>query len=596
MILCLNIIVILISAYITMATTTKQNIRGSSVKYMRDKKELNVKLTEDHKEEPIKQNRRLTSTTGVKTVLAVRITVVTNAGTILKNTFDEGQLKHRVFTKNDNWKDNWTLANAMSKCSFGQLEIEPPQCQSKKLCPSGGVVSVKINNNVVYGEKTRHTWAKTIESIKNDAKKELDKKYGNIYDLVDEVMYCIPKIGIWDDGNGSYTAKASGVTLKNGVPNQWTVYDDDACLRSSYQMHEIGHNLDIGHSGIKGGDKRGDQSGVMGYSYGMENGPHMCFNGAANYQLGWFKDRTATLDDPTSNWRGRLIGLVDYKNNDVDVDVLLDIDDGEEFRYIVSFNRKSAFNSGTAFGEDKVLIHKRKRDGGVWSQSWLVATMGEGDERVLHDIYSNEKNEKVKVMVTVKKINLKSPIAFADIKIKYHKDDAPTQSPIVSGMGICGINTLIEKEDCPTEKQELNLRNCKIVAYGELCNGRGICPGTDVNADNCANYNIYRKTLEEPKKPKEKKDTGKDKCKKNVPLPPSKCPDKKSELNIQNCKLAAYGELCEGDGECNTNKELDNCHLTESGKTVSYDIYVKCGDLQELKKEDCPKKKKKKTD
>jgi len=150
-----------------MATTTKQNIRSSSVKYVKDKQELNVKFTEDHIKdhikEPIKENRRLTSTTGVKTVLAVRITT-----TNTMNSFTEEQLKDRVFTKGDNWKDNWTLANAMSKCSFGKLEI------------TGGVVTVEIDNDVEYERFTRHSFETIISSIKDDAKKNLTKNMAKI--------------------------------------------------------------------------------------------------------------------------------------------------------------------------------------------------------------------------------------------------------------------------------------------------------------------------------------------------------------------------------------------------------------------------------
>jgi len=165
MILCLSIIVILILAHITMATTTKKRIRGSSVKYMREKQELNVKFTEDHIEEPIKENRRLTSTTGVKTVLAVRITV-TNAVNSLTNSFDETKLIEKVFKKDDNWKDNWNLVNAMSKCSFGKLKIEPPAAVPR------GVATVTIENAVTYEAGKRHSWKDTIESIKDEAKKK----------------------------------------------------------------------------------------------------------------------------------------------------------------------------------------------------------------------------------------------------------------------------------------------------------------------------------------------------------------------------------------------------------------------------------------
>jgi len=41
-------------------------------------------------------------------------------------------------------------------------------------------------------------------------------------------------------------------------------------------MHEIGHNLGLGHAGETA--EYDDQSGMMGYSYSQDDGPLMCFN------------------------------------------------------------------------------------------------------------------------------------------------------------------------------------------------------------------------------------------------------------------------------------------------------------------------------
>lgn len=44
----------------------------------------------------------------------------------------------------------------------------------------------------------------------------------------------------------------------------------------------------------------------------------------------------------------------------------------------------------------------------------------------------------------------------------------------------------------------------------------------------------------------------------------AECPD---NPDLDPCNLVAPGELCEGDGECGTDKDLDNCD--------SYDVYRK---------------------
>ena len=68
-----------------------------------------------------------------------------------------------------------------------------------------------------------------------------------------------------------------------------SVYSNDWCNYVSAQVHEVGHNLNLGHSG-EGTETYADQSGMMGFSYGGESTPRMCFNAAKNYQLGWYSD------------------------------------------------------------------------------------------------------------------------------------------------------------------------------------------------------------------------------------------------------------------------------------------------------------------
>ena len=68
---------------------------------------------------------------------------------------------------------------------------------------------------------------------------KLNKMYNDkSVDRVDEILFCIPPIDTWKTGSGSFRAFAGG------AGSHWTIYDDDACLPPSYQMHEIGHNLD----------------------------------------------------------------------------------------------------------------------------------------------------------------------------------------------------------------------------------------------------------------------------------------------------------------------------------------------------------------
>ena len=49
----------------------------------------------------------------------------------------------------------------------------------------------------------------------------------------------------------------------------------------------------------------------MGYSYGDDDGPLMCFNGPKTYQLNWFPNHYTTLTAPDYNWSGNLYHSLD---------------------------------------------------------------------------------------------------------------------------------------------------------------------------------------------------------------------------------------------------------------------------------------------
>ncbi len=54
-------------------------------------------------------------------------------------------------------------------------------------------------------------------------------------------------------------------------------------------MHEVGHNLGLGHSG-EGAEEYRDKSCLIGWVF-LETGPLICFNGAKSWQLGWCASR-----------------------------------------------------------------------------------------------------------------------------------------------------------------------------------------------------------------------------------------------------------------------------------------------------------------
>ena len=59
-----------------------------------------------------------------------------------------------------------------------------------------------------------------------------------------------------------------------------SVYNDEICRYPNIQLHEVGHNLGLDHSGI-GNDEYADESGFMGYGTDRDDEPRdlRCFNG-----------------------------------------------------------------------------------------------------------------------------------------------------------------------------------------------------------------------------------------------------------------------------------------------------------------------------
>lgn len=78
------------------------------------------------------------------------------------------------------------------------------------------------------------------------------------------------------------------------VKNQW-------CLSLSALMHELAHNMGMGHSG-EGDDPYGDVTGYMSYGGKDDSMPRKCFNGYKNYRFGWYRDHLSSQIRPSPAW------------------------------------------------------------------------------------------------------------------------------------------------------------------------------------------------------------------------------------------------------------------------------------------------------
>ena len=93
---------------------------------------------------------------------------------------------------------------------------------------SNGVMTVKIDALPSDGEDAAR------QSIIQKLKEVFKTSPSN---LADHVMFCLPP-GVMENGG---TARAS-------VTHWYSMFSNEICNYPSFQAHEIGHNIDFGHS------------------------------------------------------------------------------------------------------------------------------------------------------------------------------------------------------------------------------------------------------------------------------------------------------------------------------------------------------------
>jgi hypothetical protein len=175
-------------------------------------------------------------------------------------------------------------------------------------------------------------------------------------------------------------------------------------------MHEVGHNLGMGHSG-ENGEEYGDEACIMGGGL-EESGPLICYNGAKSWQMGWYASRSYDYNYNVENgiWKGRLVGQVDYSNpNDVTSKVVLKLNSPGDIDYFVMFNR---IKLGTKESQNLVMVTRGFLETGE-GESELVAKLGAGQSTSLPYFHLWDSLE-----VTVNEINLNANPAYADVTVQ----------------------------------------------------------------------------------------------------------------------------------------------------------------------------------
>jgi hypothetical protein len=186
---------------------------------------------------------------------------------------------------------------------------------------------------------------------------------------------------------------------------------------------QIGHNLGYAHSN-EGGQSYADQTGMMGYSYGMDDGPTMCFNAAKSWQTQWYGSKSTTVDPSAGTcYEGKLYGIADFSNAASTV-VLAKIDDASATDYFVTFNRQTGVNSGTQEAGNQVTVTTTGNEGLSYAESSLLAKLGAGGS------WSGTIDGKT-MKVVVLSITTSSSPAYATVRISENGNSCSISDPIL---------------------------------------------------------------------------------------------------------------------------------------------------------------------
>jgi len=225
-----------------------------------------------------------------------------------------------------------------SQCSSGAINIQ--QANEVSTDNVTGILDLRVD--LVASEST-------ADSFGEEVNQATASRFGYNRPPFDLVLYCQPP-GLGYDGSTNWVAYAY-------LGRYDSYYNDYYCRSVSAQMHEVGHNLFLQHSG-KGDDVYGDESGRMGYSYGGDDTPIQCFNAAKSYQLGWYPAQMVDIDPlslPCGSQSFVMNGIVDYD----------DSNDGEG-RLVVL---RLAYQGNRENGLDWYIGYNRQADENIMAQA-----------------------------------------------------------------------------------------------------------------------------------------------------------------------------------------------------------------------------------
>ncbi|KAL7559358.1 hypothetical protein ACA910_009364 [Epithemia clementina (nom. ined.)] len=296
---------------------------------------------------------------GSKTFLVVKIMALNDDEPLLQT---ESQISDEIF---GTFGDEVNLKTQYAKCSRGLFEVLPANDlvggPNNEYSITNGVVTVNVDKEVTDGRL----------ALSNAAMEKLKEMFNleNLAVLANNFMFSMPPNTVTD---GRPDTKMNIAVATTNGSESW--FRGDFILFPTFQMHEIGHNLDLGHASEPPQDY-GDRSGAMGITYRMDDWPKLCFNAANMYDLGWYSDPNGLLEiaeEPTSNVFVNLFGFANSKAGDSGITLIKIVNpslpnSNNTKNVYVQYNWQHEYNADTQEGGNQVVVVEKPEERGGWT-------------------------------------------------------------------------------------------------------------------------------------------------------------------------------------------------------------------------------------
>jgi hypothetical protein len=293
--------------------------------------------------------RHLVAKTGTLSVLVLRISTNDSSPSLSADEF------HKLI-----FEDEVSLQKQYAACSFGKLNLIPTEY---------GVLDLYLNATA-EGTKPISLVSKANEALRERL------NIVKTTDASDLLLMIMPP------GTGDWAAFS-------GVGHPRSVYNDMWGGYSSSLLHEVGHGLGLGHANEDGSDYT-DYTSYMSAGHKQTNWPAKSFNAQNHWDLGWYEDRSVSVDPIAAPQLLKIAAFVDYDKTQQGEYVIAEVGGSLYMQY----NRAKGFNRDTEEKADMLTISTKMDGGGtdlvagldLDSNTYLVAGFQGSDQDILIEV------------------------------------------------------------------------------------------------------------------------------------------------------------------------------------------------------------------